>query len=83
MIGETLKRTFTLTNKGALGTKFEFFKVTGQKERTVTTAATSLGGLVSCREVIKEENKHRILTLNTYRFGTTLSILLKVSGTYM
>ena len=47
MIGETLKRTFTLTNKGALGTKFEFFKVTGQKERTVTTAATSLGGLVS------------------------------------
>lgn len=49
VIGETLKRTFTLTNKGALGTKFEFFKVTGQKERTVTTAATSLGGLVSKR----------------------------------
>lgn len=83
VIGETLKRTFTLTNKGALGTKFEFFKVTGQKERTVTTAATSLGGLVSCREEIKGENKHRILTLNTYRFGTTLSIFLKVPGTYM
>lgn len=67
VIGETLKRTFTLTNKGALGTKFEFFKVTGQKERTVTTAATSLGGLVSCREVpvIKGENKHRTLTFNT------------------
>ncbi|XP_062567014.1 cilia- and flagella-associated protein 74-like isoform X2 [Saccostrea cucullata] len=47
VIGETLKRTFTLTNKGALGTKFEFFKVTGQKERTVTTAATSLGGLTT------------------------------------
>ena len=49
-----MKRTFTLTNKGALGTKFEFFKVTGQKERTVTTAATSLGGLVSiCEGIIR------------------------------
>lgn len=64
VIGETLKRTFILTNKGALGTKFEFFKVTGQKERTVTTAATSLGGLVSCREEIKGETKHKKLTLN-------------------
>lgn len=30
VIDETLKRTFTLTNKGALGTIFEFFKVTGK-----------------------------------------------------
>ena len=29
VIDETLKRTFTLTNRGALGTKFDFFKVTG------------------------------------------------------
>ena len=46
VIGETLRRTFTLTNKGALGTKYEFFKVDGRKERTVTTAATSLGRMV-------------------------------------
>lgn len=31
VIDETLKRTFTLTNRGALGTTFEFFKVTGMK----------------------------------------------------
>ncbi|XP_035828407.1 cilia- and flagella-associated protein 74 [Aplysia californica] len=43
VIGETLKRTFTLTNRGALGTKFDFFKVTGMKQRTLTTAGTSLG----------------------------------------
>lgn len=30
VIDETLKRTFTLTNTGALGTKFDFFKVTGE-----------------------------------------------------
>lgn len=30
VIGETLKRTFTLTNKGALATSYEFFKVTGK-----------------------------------------------------
>ena len=30
VIDETLKRTFTLTNRGALGTKFDFFKVTGE-----------------------------------------------------
>ncbi|KAK3105163.1 hypothetical protein FSP39_018521 [Pinctada imbricata] len=47
VIGETLRRTFTLTNKGALGTKYEFFKVDGRKERTVTTAATSLGRLTT------------------------------------
>ncbi|GFR64636.1 cilia- and flagella-associated protein 74 [Elysia marginata] len=43
VIGETLKQTFTLTNRGALGTKFDFFKVTGMKQRTLTTAGTSLG----------------------------------------
>ena len=30
VIGETLKRSFTLSNRGALGTKFDFFKVTGE-----------------------------------------------------
>jgi len=30
VIDETLKRTFTLSNKGALGTTYEFFKVTGR-----------------------------------------------------
>ena len=30
VIDETMKRTFTLTNRGALGTKFDFFKVTGE-----------------------------------------------------
>lgn len=47
VIGETLKRTFTLTNNGALGTKYEFFKLTGSKLRTVTTAETSLGRLTT------------------------------------
>ncbi|GFO21947.1 cilia- and flagella-associated protein 74 [Plakobranchus ocellatus] len=46
VIGETLKRSFTLTNRGALGTKFDFFKVTGMKQRTLTTAGTSLGRMV-------------------------------------
>ncbi|KAL5014796.1 hypothetical protein ScPMuIL_009066 [Solemya velum] len=47
VIGETLTRSFTLSNKGALGTKFEFFKVTGMKGRTVTSAETSLGRLTT------------------------------------
>ncbi|KAL3862108.1 hypothetical protein ACJMK2_008101 [Sinanodonta woodiana] len=48
VIGETLKKTITLTNKGALGTNFEFFKVTGMKGRDVTTAdTTSLGRLTT------------------------------------
>ncbi|XP_033763578.1 cilia- and flagella-associated protein 74-like isoform X1 [Pecten maximus] len=47
VIGETLKRTFTLTNKGALGTKFEFFKVTGSKQRSESAAETSLGRLTT------------------------------------
>ena len=46
VIGESLKRTVTLTNNGALGTTFDFFKQTGMKLRTVTTAETSLGRLV-------------------------------------
>ena len=29
VIDETLKRTFTLSNKGALGCTFNFFKATG------------------------------------------------------
>ncbi|XP_055958483.1 cilia- and flagella-associated protein 74 isoform X1 [Patella vulgata] len=47
VIGETLKRTVTLTNKGAMATKFDFFKVTGMKHGTCTTAETSLGRLTS------------------------------------
>nr|KAG5691853.1 hypothetical protein BaRGS_033457 [Batillaria attramentaria] len=30
VIGETMRRSFMLTNRGALGTKFDFFKVTGE-----------------------------------------------------
>ena len=37
VIDETLKRTFTLTNRGALGTKFDFFKVTGEFINTKKT----------------------------------------------
>ena len=33
VIGETLARTFTLTNKGALPTKFDFYKITGVARR--------------------------------------------------
>ncbi|XP_074655233.1 cilia- and flagella-associated protein 74-like isoform X2 [Tubulanus polymorphus] len=43
VIGETLKRCFTLTNNGALGTRYDFFKVSALKPRTVTSATTSLG----------------------------------------
>ncbi len=46
VIGETLKRTFTLRNNGALGTTFDFYKITGLKQRSLTTAETSLGRLV-------------------------------------
>ncbi|XP_053379519.1 cilia- and flagella-associated protein 74-like isoform X2 [Mercenaria mercenaria] len=47
VIDETLKRTFTLTNKGALGTTFEFFKLTGMKAKTATSAQTSLGRMTT------------------------------------
>ena len=47
VIGETLKRTFTLRNNGALGTTFNFYKITGLKQRSISTAETSLGRLVS------------------------------------
>ncbi|KAK7093572.1 cilia- and flagella-associated protein 74-like [Littorina saxatilis] len=47
VIGEMMKRSFTLSNRGALGTKFDFFKVTGMKQRTLTTAATSLDRLTT------------------------------------
>ncbi len=46
VIGETLKRTFTLRNNGALRTTFDFYKITGLKQRSLTTAETSLGRLV-------------------------------------
>ncbi|XP_022101858.1 cilia- and flagella-associated protein 74-like [Acanthaster planci] len=47
VIGETLKKTITLTNKGAKGTQFEFIKITGMKQNTVTSAGTSLGRLTT------------------------------------
>ena len=47
VIGETLKRTFTLINNGAKGTTFDFYKVTGMKGRDLTTAETSLGRLTT------------------------------------
>ncbi|PVD35401.1 hypothetical protein C0Q70_02363 [Pomacea canaliculata] len=47
VIGETLKRSITLSNLGGLGTKFDFFKVTGMKQHTFTTGETSLGRLTS------------------------------------
>ncbi|KAL4221191.1 hypothetical protein ACF0H5_019455 [Mactra antiquata] len=50
VIDETLKRTFTLTNKGALGTTFEYFKVTGMKAKTATSAQTSLGRMTTVNE---------------------------------
>ncbi|XP_064642380.1 cilia- and flagella-associated protein 74-like [Lineus longissimus] len=53
VIGETLRRHFTLTNNGALGTKFEFYKVSGLKQRTVTTPETSLGGRQTASDIDK------------------------------
>ncbi|XP_013404073.1 cilia- and flagella-associated protein 74-like, partial [Lingula anatina] len=47
VIGETLKRTFTLTNNGALGTRFEFVKISGMKQRNISTAETSIGRLTT------------------------------------
>ena len=49
VIGETLKKTFMLRNNGALGTTFNFYKITGLKQRSVTSADTSLGRLVTCK----------------------------------
>ncbi len=46
VIGETLKRSFTLQNAGALGTRFEFCKMSTVKPHTATTAETSLGRMV-------------------------------------
>ncbi|XP_071804990.1 cilia- and flagella-associated protein 74-like [Asterias amurensis] len=59
VIGETLKKTITLTNEGAKGTQFEFIKITGMKQNTLTSAGTSLGRLTSagmslCPETVKE-----------------------------
>ncbi|XP_052759795.1 cilia- and flagella-associated protein 74-like isoform X2 [Mya arenaria] len=53
VIDETLKRTFMLSNKGALGTTFQFFKVTGVKAKTATSALTSLG-----RITVNETGSH-------------------------
>ncbi|XP_038060641.1 cilia- and flagella-associated protein 74-like [Patiria miniata] len=47
VIGETLKKTITLTNNGAKGTNFEFLKITGMKRNTLTSAGTSLGRLTT------------------------------------
>ncbi|KAK2188128.1 hypothetical protein NP493_143g01026 [Ridgeia piscesae] len=43
VIGETLHKSVTLVNRGALGTKVEFYKISGVKRVNLTTAETSLG----------------------------------------
>ena len=45
VIGETIRRSVTLVNKGALGTRFEFCKVP-DKPLTSLSVETSLGRLV-------------------------------------
>jgi len=45
VVGETIRRSVTLVNKGALGTRFEFQKVP-DKPATTYTLETSLGRLV-------------------------------------
>ena len=45
-MGETFRRSVMLTNKGALGTRFEFIKVP-DKPVTAYTMETSLGRMVS------------------------------------
>lgn len=75
VIGETLKRTFTLTNNGALGTKYEFFKLTGSKLRTVTTAETSLGRLVCSTK--RDRNKEYYDLINTLKTRMQYHFILK------
>lgn len=41
VIGETLKRTITLRNSGALGTTFKFQKVSDMKQREATSPQPS------------------------------------------
>ena len=53
VIGETLRKTFVLSNNGALGTRFQFFKVTGMKTQRETTAETSLGRMVRMKYLVK------------------------------
>ncbi|XP_070561828.1 cilia- and flagella-associated protein 74-like isoform X2 [Ptychodera flava] len=61
VIGETLKKSIMLTNKGALGTKFEFVKTTGMRPTTMTSAMASIGGMTgvdtekSASTIAKEE----------------------------
>ncbi|XP_030843009.1 cilia- and flagella-associated protein 74 [Strongylocentrotus purpuratus] len=54
VVGETLKKTITLFNKGAKGCNYEFIKTTGLKARTVTSAGTSLGRLTTAEETLVE-----------------------------
>ncbi|XP_071479048.1 cilia- and flagella-associated protein 74-like, partial [Diadema antillarum] len=57
VIGETLKKTITLTNKGAKGCQYEFIKTTGLNERTITSAGTSLGRLTTADETVKDADE--------------------------
>ena len=54
VIGETLKRSITLTNDGAMGTKFEFFKMSSLKVSSATVE-TSLGGLVGVHTYLRSD----------------------------
>lgn len=53
VIGETLRQTITIINKGAKGTKFDFIKLSGMKQPTVLSAGTSLGRMTTADESIK------------------------------
>lgn len=50
VVGETIRRSVQLINKGALGTRFEFFKVPDKAATTYTTE-TSLGRLTTAESV--------------------------------
>ncbi|XP_006819212.1 cilia- and flagella-associated protein 74-like [Saccoglossus kowalevskii] len=73
VIGETLKKSITLTNKGALATQFEFVKISGVRPHTMTSMA-SIGGMTgletekSISSTVKgaeeEEEKEEKLTEN-------------------
>ncbi|XP_071945764.1 cilia- and flagella-associated protein 74-like isoform X2 [Antedon mediterranea] len=63
VIGENLKKSITLTNKGAKGTSFKFLRTSGLRQ-TPTSAGTSLGGFTSIEKsqsnVLDKHLKHSI-----------------------
>ncbi|XP_048581567.1 cilia- and flagella-associated protein 74 isoform X2 [Nematostella vectensis] len=47
VVGETRKKVVVLTNSGALGTEFEFLKITGLDRSDVTSELSSIGGMTN------------------------------------